>query len=282
MHPYLRLVRAGNLGVSFLGTVVGGLAAAGVGIGLTRFEGLALLLAAASTTCVTAGGNVLNDVLDQATDRTNHPDRPLVTGEIRPATARGLAVTLFLAAGLLVIPIVPSEPLVGVILAICLVLLLGYEFLGKAEGIGGNLLVAVLTGGVFLYGGAAVGELVAVAPFAAMAFLATLSREIIKDMEDAGGDVDRRTLPRVHGMSTAAWAARGAVAGAILLSPLPILTMFHGASLAEAAYFGVVAVADAIFVISIWWLPDRLHREQGLSKGAMTVALLAFLATAFR
>ncbi len=282
MHPYLRLVRVGNLGVSFLGTVVGGLAAAGVGIGLTRFEGLAVLLAAASTTCVTAGGNVLNDYLDQATDRTNHPDRPLVTGEIAPGIARGLALGLFLLAVVLVLPILPSEPLVGVILAVCMAALLGYEFFGKAEGVGGNLLVALLTGGVFLYGGAAVGATLVVIPFAAMAFLATLSREIIKDMEDAEGDVDRRTLPRVHGMTTATWAARGAVLGAILLSPVPVATLFRGFPDAEIAYLAIVAVADAIFLVSVAWLPKRLHQEQGLSKGAMTVALLAFLATAFR
>jgi hypothetical protein len=35
-------------------------------------------------------------------------------------------------------------------------------------------------------------------------------------------------------------------------------------------------------VVSVVWLPKRLHREQTLSKGAMTVALLAFLAAAFR
>ncbi|HTT25830.1 MAG TPA: UbiA family prenyltransferase, partial [Thermoplasmata archaeon] len=207
---------------------------------------------------------------------------PLVTGEISPGVARGLAVALFVAAVVLVLPLLPSAPLVGVILAVCLAVLLGYEFFGKAEGIGGNLLVAFLTGGVFLYGGAAVGAVVVVVPFAAMAFLATLSREIIKDMEDAAGDVDRRTLPRVHGLTTATWAARGAVLGAILLSPVPLASLFRGVPLAEVAYLAVVGVADAIFLVSVLWLPERLHREQGLSKGAMTVALFAFLATAFR
>jgi geranylgeranylglycerol-phosphate geranylgeranyltransferase len=282
VNPYLRLVRVGNLGVSFLGTLVGGLAAAGVGLGLSRTDGLFLLLAAVSTTCVTAGGNVLNDYLDQGTDRVNHPERPLVTGEIRPGTARVLAILLFVAAGAVVLPILPVHPFLGGILGVCLAALLGYEFFGKAEGFAGNLLVALLTGGVFLYGGAAIGEILIVLPFAAMAFLATLSREIIKDMEDAEGDVNRRTLPRVRGMPAATWAARLAVAGAILLSPVPVLTMFQGLPIAEFGYLAVVAVADVIFVVSVWWLPQQLHREQGLSKGAMTVALLAFLATAFR
>jgi geranylgeranylglycerol-phosphate geranylgeranyltransferase len=171
---------------------------------------------------------------------------------------------------------------VGVILGVCIVALVGYEFFGKAEGVGGNLLVALLTGAVFLYGGAALGNALVVVPFAAMAFLATLSREIIKDMEDAEGDVDRRTLPRVRGMATAAGAARGAVLGAILLSPVPLATLFRGFPDAEIAYLGIVALADVIFLASVWGLPARLHQEQTLSKGAMTVALFAFLATAFR
>jgi hypothetical protein len=37
-----------------------------------------------------------------------------------------------------------------------------------------------------------------------------------------------------------------------------------------------------VFVASVLWLPNRLHREQSLSKGAMSLALLAFLSTALR
>jgi geranylgeranylglycerol-phosphate geranylgeranyltransferase len=282
VNPYLRIVRVGNLGVSFVGTLVGGLAALGLGFGVSRLAGVALFLAAASTACVTAGGNVLNDVLDRATDQRNHPDRPLVTGEITPDVAKVLVAGLFGLSVVLVLPVIPTQPALGVLLGICLAALLGYEFFGKAEGVLGNLLVAFLTGAVFLYGAAAVGALVVVVPFAGMAFLATFSREIIKDMEDAEGDVDRRTLPRVEGMGTATWAARGAVLGAILLSPIPVAWLFKGFPLAALVYLGVVGVADVIFVASVLWLPHRLHREQSLSKGAMTVALLAFLATAFR
>ena len=282
MHPYLRLVRVGNLGVSFLGTLVGGVAAAGVGLGLAPVGGITLLLAAASTTCVTAGGNALNDVLDVASDRTNHPDRPLVTGEIPVAAARRLVVLLFLAAAALVIPVLLRAPLLAPILGAAILALLGYELRWKSEGLVGNLLVAFLTAAVFLYGAAAIGNLGPVLPFAAMAFLATLSREVIKDMEDAEGDVDRRTLPRVHGMSTAGTTARVAVGAAILLSPLPVLTYLGGHLDTQIIYLALVGAADVVFLASVRWLPNRLHLEQSLSKGAMTIALLAFLVTAFR
>lgn len=282
MHPYLRLVRAGNLVISFVGTIIAGLAAFG-GVGHVSFQVIALLLlAAASTVCVTAAGNVLNDLLDLDSDRTNHPERPLVTGAVPVRRARGLTVSLFVAAPLLAAPVAWAHPEVGLILALAIGSVLAYEFRFKAEGLSGNLLVAFLTGAVFLYGGAAVGDVGAVLPFAALAFLATASREVIKDMEDAEGDRDRRTLPRTRGMGAASGVARGTVGLAIVLSPVPAFTFLSGNLPFQLLYLGLVAAADAVFVASVLWLPDRLHREQSLSKGAMSLALLAFLSTALR
>ncbi len=282
MHPYLRLVRAGNVLVSFAGTIVGGLAAAGRGLGISELLGLYLVLAAASTACVTAAGNVLNDVLDLESDRVNHPDRPLVTGAILAARARLLVVGLFVAAGALAAPVIVAEPLVGVILLLAVGALLAYEFRFKSAGFVGNHVVAFLTAAVFLYGGAAAGAIGPVLAFAALAYLATLSREVIKDMEDVAGDVGRTTLPKTQGMRTASAVARVSVGLAIVLSPLPALTFLSGHAIPEIAYLAIVGLADVVFVASALWLPERLHREQTLSKGAMSIALVAFLAAAFR
>jgi geranylgeranylglycerol-phosphate geranylgeranyltransferase len=282
VQPWLRLVRVGNTLTAFAGTVVGGLAAKGVGIPTAPTFWVLVLLASVSTACATAGGNVLNDVLDRETDRTNHPDRPLVTGEISPGAARTAAAALFLVGAAAMVPVAFAAPLVAIIFAVAVAALLGYEFRFKSEGFAGNVLVAFLTAAVFLYGGAAAGDAVVVLPFATMAFGATLSREVIKDMEDAEGDRDRNTLPRVRGFGVASGVARLAVALAIVLSPVPLFTILAPSSVAGIMYLALVGAADALFVVSVVWLPKRLHREQTLSKGAMTVALLAFLAAAFR
>jgi len=282
VQPWLRLVRVGNTLTALAGTVVGGLVARGVGLPASASFWVLILLASVSTACVTAGGNVVNDVLDLETDRTNHPDRPLVTGAIPLGSARYAAAALFVVGGLAMVPVAWSEPLVAVLFALAVVALLGYEFRFKSEGFLGNLLVAFLTGAVFLYGGAAAGHPLLVVPFAAMAVAATLSREVIKDMEDAEGDRDRRTLPRVRGFGVASGIARGSVGLAVALSPVPILTFLSPTTVAGIMYLALVGAADALFVVSVLWLPNRLHREQTLSKGAMTVALLPFLAAAFR
>ena len=275
-------MRAGNLGVSFVGTVVGGLVARGAGVSVPLSLWVFLVLAGISTALVTAGGNVLNDLLDLEGDRVNHPDRPLVTGEVSVRTARGLAAGLFVLGAVIVIPVALAEPLVAVILVVAVALLLGYEFRFKQVGFGGNLVVAFLTGMVFLYGGAAAGNPVILLPFAAMAFLATLSREVIKDMEDVAGDVGRRTLPQRHGLGVASATARTAAIGGIVLSAVPLAWFVSLVSGVGIIYVVLVGAADAVFGVSIWHLPNRLHYEQTMSKVAMSVALFAFLAVAFR
>lgn len=278
----LRLVRAGNLGVSFVGTVVGALVARATGLWApVEFWELALL-AAVSTALVTGGGNVVNDLLDREGDRTNHPDRPLVTGEVTPGSARLLAVALFVLGIAAAVPVVRVHPMVGAILGVAVAALLGYEFWFKSRGFAGNGIVALLTGLVFLYGGAAAGNALLLSPFAAMAFLATLSREVIKDMEDVEGDVGRSTLPKTRGLPAAARVARATVAAAIVLSVVPVVWFVAPTSVVGIIYLLLVAAADATFAASVLHLPDRLHYEQSMSKAAMTVALLAFLAVAFR
>jgi geranylgeranylglycerol-phosphate geranylgeranyltransferase len=275
-------VRPVNLSVSFVGTVVGGLVAHGSPFSASAtFWGL-VVLAAISTACVTAAGNVLNDILDLEVDKINHPDRPLVSGAVPVDTARGLVVGLFFAGLFFALPVIAVAPLVGFILGLAVLSLLGYEFLLKARGFVGNLVVAFLTAMVFLYGGAAAGNAALLLPFAGMAFFATLSREVIKDMEDVRGDVGRTTLPMSYGIEFSGRVAQVSVLAGIVLSAVPFLWFVRVTAAAGIAYLILVAVADLVFGVSVRYLPDRLHYEQTMSKLAMSIALFAFLAVAFR
>ena len=282
MHPSVRLVRVPNLAVSFVGTVVGALVARGSGVSPPAGFWAIAVLAAISTACVTAAGNVLNDLLDRDVDRVNHPERPLVTGEVRVEFAQGLVIALFVTGLFVVLPVIALEPLVGLILAVADLALLGYEFWFKAQGLVGNLVVAFLTGMVFLYGGAAAGNAAVLVPFAGMAFLATLSREVIKDMEDVRGDIGRTTLPMTLGLPSTGRLARLFAGAGIVLSLVPLAWFVSATSAVGIIYIVLVGAADAVFVVSVRYLPERLHYEQTMSKVAMSLALIAFLAVAFR
>jgi geranylgeranylglycerol-phosphate geranylgeranyltransferase len=293
LKPWLKLLRPGNGAISLAGTVIGGLSVLGLTDAHIGSYVIALVLAAVTTFLSTSAGNVLNDYVDAEGDKVNHPDRPIPTGEVTRAGALRYAVALYVASPLFLLALFPLGMVPSIIgyeylglavaiWALAVGLMVGYEFRWKAEGLSGNAVVALLTGLVFLFGASVTEHPLIALPFVAMAFFATFSREIIKDMEDVEGDVDRKTLPRVRGMPAASLAGRAAVLVAILLSPVPLLSWLTVWSTAGMAYLVIVIASDIVFVLSVAWLPQRLHREQGLSKAAMVLALGAFMGASLR
>src|SRR3989454_7150382 len=99
MAGLLRFFRPLNCVMSAVGVAIGG----GVGVGSAAWGDLArpLALAAAAAASFTAGGNALNDIFDRETDRINHPDRPLASGQLPLGTARAFAVFPLLVAAIL-------------------------------------------------------------------------------------------------------------------------------------------------------------------------------------
>src|SRR6188472_1418057 len=87
MHPYLELVRPANVATA-LADVLAGFAIAG----LVPWRALPWLLVA--TSCLYAGGVVLNDVFDRQIDAIERPERPLPSGRagVGSATALGAAL----------------------------------------------------------------------------------------------------------------------------------------------------------------------------------------------
>jgi geranylgeranylglycerol-phosphate geranylgeranyltransferase len=132
---------------------------------------------------ITAAGNVINDFFDVKIDAINRPDRPIPSGAVSRAAARGFAVTLFLA-GILVSFF--TNPLCIGIAVVNSLILLAYAGKLKRTPLLGNLTVAYLSASIFLFGGALNGwnGLVHITPIAAITFFAMLSRELVKDAED--------------------------------------------------------------------------------------------------
>jgi geranylgeranylglycerol-phosphate geranylgeranyltransferase len=173
-----------------------GMAVVACGLGAWLAGGTATLsvavLPASATALSLAAGNVWNDLADQAEDRINRPRRPLVSGRLRPATARAGAALLALA-GLACAALVGLESLLFVLA--CQVALAWYARRGKQAGLAGTAVVAALGGLAVGYGALAAawadpGALPSRA--AAPASLATLLhalRELVKDLEDRQGDL---------------------------------------------------------------------------------------------
>jgi geranylgeranylglycerol-phosphate geranylgeranyltransferase len=273
MPGLLRLARPLNCLMSAVGVVVGGLVA--VGPRAWGTYAWPLFYASLSAALCTAGGNALNDLFDRETDRVNHPDRPLVTGALSVGEARSFTVSAFVAAAALG---GAATPLCFAIVVVNAALMYAYEAGLKRRGAPGNIVIAYLVGSLFLFAGFAVfrGEptpLLRTGALALLAFLTTAGREITKDIEDMAGDVDRRTLPQRVGAKPAGRIAGAALVAGVLLSVVPWVT-----NVLPWPYLIVVLPADGMFIYAAFYSAAQPTRSQRVTKYAMVVALIAFLA----
>jgi len=153
--------------------------------------------------------------------------------------------------------------------------MVSYDLGLKHRGFVGNAAISLLVGMLFLFGGAVVGNPLPTVSLLLLAFLATLSREIVKDIQDVEGDADRRTLPKSIGIPRARSLAAAMVVMAVSLSPIPVIFGLLG-----QGYLWAVIAADAIFIYSISRFKDPAGASV-LLKIAMGVGLVAFIAGGF-
>lgn len=226
IKPYLKLLRIGNLAFLAILLYVMEKWVAFPLLHQQKFPELmpwwVLTLLIISVVCVAAGGYVINDYFDVKIDRINRPDDLVVTRVV----SRDAAMRLFqvltavgIVAGLAVAWWARSWNMLFIYVVIP-GLLWFYSSSYKRMLLVGNLIVAFISALVplliamvnadhlrFLYHESLaytpiVGQLyVWLGGFALFCMLLTLSREVVKDMEDVEGDreLECRTMPIVWG-----------------------------------------------------------------------------------
>jgi len=147
-------------------------------------------IAIIAASLITAIGNIFNDIVDQKSDKINHPERPLPSEMISSKLALLymiiFMVTAFVSAYSLNIKCF-------LITAVAALMLLLYSVLIKRIPLLSNIWVAFISMLVFFYAGAVDPEFVIIdfniiSAGGIFAFLLHLGREIIKDMQDREGD----------------------------------------------------------------------------------------------
>lgn len=266
----LELARPGNAVAAGVLTFTGAFVAGGM---LTR--PLDVAAAVVATVLATAAGNAINDYFDREIDRINRPSRPIPRGAVSPRETLTYSVALFLGA----VVAVSTLPLIAVAIALVnLAALIAYtEFFKGLPGVG-NVVVAYLTGSTFLFGGAAVGRPFGASVLFVLAALATLTREIVKDVEDIDGDRSEglRTLPIAIGERPALYVGVAVMCVAVAASAVP----FHQETFG-VAYLLLVIPADGIMLYATarsfddpGWSQRRLKHGMFLSAGAFVVGRL--------
>ncbi len=266
VNKYLQLFRIGNCLMGAVGIILGMLIA--VGSDITDYL-TQLLLGCLTVIFFIIGGNTLNDYLDRDLDKFAHPERPLPSGKIKPQVALNISISTFIIACAISV-FLGSIPFIITIVAAAV--MIAYELKTKKLGLIGNLSIAWLTSALFFLGGAITGHIEVTIPMGAMAFLATLGREIVKDVQDMAADFNRTTLPKQIGKRNASLLSSIIFVVAVILSFEPYLTGRFG-----LAYLVAVFFADAIFIYSAVILHQNPERGQKFAKYGMFVALIAFL-----
>jgi len=274
MNPYLALTRPGNMILTAIAVIAGSFIAAGPEIMDFQIE---VAICCLCSMMLVGGGNALNDYNDRETDKENHPERPIPSGSISADTASVYAQSL-LGSGLLILLFGLDNKMPFVIALIGIILLIVYENGLKAAGISGNITVGLMSGAVFLFAGMAVNDPGPTLWMCGLAVLATVTREIIKDVQDLEGDRDRRTLPASIGIEN---SMRVAILFLLIAIGLSYTAMDQFDGMASNAYLGGITLANGTMLFGIYNAKqeDYFGGQKNLKQG-MGIAMLAFIAAA--
>lgn len=276
LYAIARLIRPGNCVMAGLGVWLGAHLA---GNGALSPQ---LIAAALCGSCICAGGNILNDLLDLPIDRVSHPDRVLIRGLISTRTAMA-TIVLFDLIGLVLSTFV-SLLLVLVALG-STTLLITYNFWLKRIPLVGNLVIGLLGGLTLMTGGLAVKPEAAFAlpgPLvgAVFACLMHVVREIVKDVQDVGGDREAGvlTFPQVIGEKGALWTGTGIFGILCILIYISVRAEWYGPAYSIIVLLGVV-VPFAPLIAATAFKPSA-QRNRYLSGGLKIGMALGMLALA--
>lgn len=193
------------------------------------------------TVLITSAGYIINDILDLSTDLINRPNKIIITRRINKSTAYWLYFSCFLVGfitSLYLAYYVQKMPLLG-LFPLSFIGLYLYSTSFKKLPLIGNLLIALYCAGVaailLVAEQEGIKELVSRYPnqanylrlvfyfYIIFAFLSTMFREIVKDIEDLDGDKESgcRTAPIVWGIKASKWIA--GFFGVLLLAFVPLM-----------------------------------------------------------
>ena len=229
---------------------------------------------------VAAAGYIINDYYDVKIDAINRPDR-LVVGRLLRRRHAMLAHVLLSGLGVL-LAMALSCPLGWVTMGAA-ALLWGYSARFKRLALVGNVSIGALTAALVL-----LPELQlltgrqAVWLYALAAFLLTVVREIVKDLEDMRGDAAHgcRTLPLVWGVARSKWVA------GFFLGCLVALVLGAAGQLLAWGRWGLAAWLLGLVLLPLLELARRLARADrrrhfrqlsAWCKGIMLAGVLSML-----
>ncbi len=263
-----------------------------------NIHGTAFLLLCISSVLIAAAGYIINDYFDLNIDQVNKPEKLVVEKIIRRRWTIAWHLLLSLAGiGIgFYLDVTTRIRFLGVANFLCALLLFLYSISLKKKILLGNILISLLTAWVILVvtwcensylinkkidlGGNKILRITFL--YAGFAFIISLIREVIKDMEDIEGDrkYGCRTIPIVWGMNAAKIFA--SVWMVVLIAVLIIVQMYalHLGWWLSVAYCLLVIVAPLLWIFRQLFsahTPPDFHTLSSFIKLVMFTGILSMV-----
>jgi geranylgeranylglycerol-phosphate geranylgeranyltransferase len=268
-----RLIRPLNVVITIASVWVGAILAVDV-----RDLGIVVVsLGSLAAGLISAAGYAHNDILDVEIDRINRPERPLPSNTISRRSAYISAIILaalgnLIGAGLGLLPFA--------ITILATLLLYFYNSYLKMTVLWGNITVSLLTALTFIFGGILAGRVMGAVIPAIFSLFLHFSRELVKDMEDRGGDVVRGevTYAQKYGLRRTADLAVLTLILVMIMVPVPYLAKIYRLSYFLIALIGVeIPLLYSIFKLKRGDFRG-LGKISGVLKFSMVMGLMALWA----
>ncbi len=220
-----------------------------------------LLLICLGTICIAAGGYIINDYYDVKIDYINKPERVIVGNHLKRRAAMFIHIGLTIAG--LSFGIVVSLK-VGLINLLAATWLWGYSNQLKRMPFIGNFSVAVLSALAIAIIGIHYGTNdLLVYIYSAFAFVISLIREIVKDLEDLKGDetFGCKTIPVIWGVRS----TKSLIFLLLFLFALLLINMLPEINNYNIYLYFVVMFIPAVFFVYQLWIADTRNQFHQLS-----------------
>ena len=246
---------------------------------LSYFETQHYLLLILSSLLIAAAGNIINDYFDRNIDEINKPQKKIIDKLIK----RRWAIVMHIAFSFIAIIIgfyVDSQTPVfwlGFSNTICVLLLFGYSISLKKKLLVGNVLISLLTAWVIFvcflcyyrtlsFQGYEAFEVQAILRrfmrisflYAGFAFVISLIREVVKDMEDMEGDKKYgcKTIPISWGIPAAKVFV--AVWLVVLIGMISIVQIYVW----QLGWYWSAAYSILVIIAPLIWILRKLYQAQ--------------------
>jgi 4-hydroxybenzoate polyprenyltransferase len=263
-----------------------------------KLEPLSFFLLSAASILIAAAGYAINDYFDLNIDRVNKPKRMVVEKVIRrrytilwhwTLSAIGMMLSVYVSWKI-------RNPVIAAANLGCVVLLYFYSTTFKRKLLIGNIIISLLTAWVILvlfvcearitldhsYQEIASRIFKFAIVYGSFAFIISLVREVVKDIEDRDGDEKYgcRTMPIVWGVNVAK-----VFAGTWLVVLIGALVIFQFYVL-QKAWWQLIVYSILLIDLPCLWLLRKLYQAQtkeryhllsNVIKGVMLTGICSML-----